>query len=134
MKAASMIGFIAGLLIIALVVLANAEASTRSYSYGDREPCTEDHLVRPLVEKKHHACLDDRGSRRQVEDRFQSIDDRKTATELPKDQPLDKRSTGPSPHLTAMAPRRFPGVLHRSRSPTRRADGVRRGPPQGVSA
>ena len=79
MKAASIIGFIAGLLIIALVVLANAEASTRWYGSGDREPFTEDHLVRPLVEKKHHAHLDDHGSRRQVEDRFKSIDNRKTA-------------------------------------------------------
>jgi hypothetical protein len=79
MKAASIIGFIAGLLIIALVVLANAEASTRWYGSGDREPFTEDHLVRPLVEKKPHAHLDDRGSRGQVEDRFQSIDDRQTA-------------------------------------------------------
>jgi hypothetical protein len=79
MKAASRIGFIAGLLIIALIVLANAEASTRWYGSADREPFTEDHLVRPLVAKQHHAHLDDRGSRRPVEDRFKSIDDRQTA-------------------------------------------------------
>jgi hypothetical protein len=80
MKVASMIGFIAGLLIIALVVLANAEASTRSSSSGDREPFTEEHLVRPLVEQKPHDHHDDRGSRGPVEDRFKSIDDGQTAT------------------------------------------------------
>src|SRR5262245_35433125 len=90
-ETAAIMGFIAGLLIIGWVVLANAEASTQWYGSGDREPFPEDHLVRSLVDKAHPVTLDDHGSLRPVEDRFQSIDDHKMANRLLKDQPLDPR-------------------------------------------
>jgi hypothetical protein len=40
MKAASIIGFIAGLCLIAWVILANAEASPQWSGFGDRAPFT----------------------------------------------------------------------------------------------
>jgi hypothetical protein len=104
MNTVALVSFLIGLLLIGWVVLANAVGSSRWYRSSDREPFAEDHLVRPLVER-HHVNLHDRVSLGWVEDCFKPIDNRKTATWLPKDQPLDTRSTGPSPNLTAMVPR-----------------------------
>jgi hypothetical protein len=94
MKAASIIGFIVGLLIIALVVLANAAASTRWYDSGDREPCIEDRLIRLRPEQKRHVSLDNRRSLGHVWDRLTSLDET-TAKRRPKVQPLDNRQGVP---------------------------------------
>jgi hypothetical protein len=65
------------------------------------------------VEQKPHAHFDDRGSRGQVEEYFQSID----PSRRPNGCPKSSHSTHDRPALRPSSP---------PWSPTRRADGVRR--------